>query len=125
MIKLIMSTNIIKQIHRGFRCHLFQEEAEVQLFFYSEIFYVVVWRHNVCHFVRFFSFLSAGCSHDGKFNLGYNLKPTKERFRPMPLCSPVLLPTPHALVRSLLFCRLLSSVIYMTFLADLDSRFFC
>ncbi|KAF3790619.1 WD repeat-containing protein 11 [Nymphaea thermarum] len=43
------------------------------------------------------------CIHDGKFNLGYNLKPTKERFRPMPLCSPVLLPTPHALVRRLVF----------------------
>lgn len=33
---------------------------------------------------------------------GSQARPVKERFRPVPLCSPILLPTPHALV-TLLF----------------------
>ncbi|XP_016491990.2 uncharacterized protein LOC107811549 isoform X4 [Nicotiana tabacum] len=34
---------------------------------------------------------------DNKMVHGPQARPLKERFRPMPLCSPILLPTPHAL----------------------------
>uniref|UniRef100_A0A7N0UK41 WD repeat-containing protein 11 n=2 Tax=Kalanchoe fedtschenkoi TaxID=63787 RepID=A0A7N0UK41_KALFE len=35
--------------------------------------------------------------NDKRSNYSLQLKAVKERFRPMPLCSPILLPTPHAL----------------------------
>ncbi|XP_059635123.1 uncharacterized protein LOC132277309 isoform X2 [Cornus florida] len=35
--------------------------------------------------------------NDKRFGYGSQYRALKERFRPMPLCSPILLPTPHAL----------------------------
>lgn len=48
-------------------------------------------------------------------NLGYIPQPRaiKERFRPMPLCSPILLPTPHALVRCSYLLSFLFHVIHL------------
>lgn len=43
------------------------------------------------------------CRIDKKLGFAHQPRSVKERFRPMPLCSPILLPTPHALVTTNLY----------------------
>lgn len=45
-----------------------------------------------------FNYFLLCCSNESKFNLLLRQKFQKERFRPIPLCLPVLFPTAHALV---------------------------
>lgn len=42
--------------------------------------------------------LFCSCRNDKRSGYGLQPRAIKERFRPMPICSPILFPTPHALV---------------------------
>ncbi|EXB96864.1 hypothetical protein L484_016637 [Morus notabilis] len=50
------------------------------------------------------------------------LRPTKERFRPMPLCSPILLPTPHALALRMILQLGVRPSWFNTFSTTLEKR---
>lgn len=71
--------------------------------------------------VEFRNFL---CS-EKRIGYGAQSGPMRERFRPMPLCSPVLLPTAHALVilNSIVFVYLWLHQSYKHFFCYLNSRF--
>ncbi|KAF2310619.1 hypothetical protein GH714_015563 [Hevea brasiliensis] len=77
-----------------------RSRGRIAVLFYDNTFSVfdlnLKFPHLPVHFFFFF-FLGSGTGNDKKPGYGLRPRATKERFRPMPICSPILFPTPHAL----------------------------